>query len=155
MAPDQRLKSCGQPRIRPASRRIQAADRVIRVQRRHPCTHLSMRWKRARTSLDPQHLPNALVQLQAQYNHCGEAASEKCLSAATFVRSHGRSTLSCLNSRVHPLQRLLDRQLPGDRGLESAATSRDRAADLTGSSTTTMQLRARALLFEMCQRKGL
>jgi hypothetical protein len=30
--------------------------------------------------------PNALVQLQAQYNHCGEAASEKCLSAATFVR---------------------------------------------------------------------
>jgi hypothetical protein len=29
--------------------------------------------------------PNALVQLQAQYNHCGEAASEKCLSAATFV----------------------------------------------------------------------
>ena len=31
-------------------------------------------------------LSNALVQLQAQYNHCGEAASEKCLSAATFVR---------------------------------------------------------------------
>jgi hypothetical protein len=31
-------------------------------------------------------LANALVQLQAQYNHCGEAASEKCLSAATFVR---------------------------------------------------------------------
>ena len=30
-------------------------------------------------------VPNALVQLQAQYNHCGEAASEKCLSAATFV----------------------------------------------------------------------
>jgi len=30
--------------------------------------------------------PNALVQLQAHYNHCGEAASEKCLSAATFVR---------------------------------------------------------------------
>jgi hypothetical protein len=29
---------------------------------------------------------NALVQLQAQYHHCGEAASEKCLSAATFVR---------------------------------------------------------------------
>jgi hypothetical protein len=28
---------------------------------------------------------NALVQLQAQHNHCGEAASEKCLSAATFV----------------------------------------------------------------------
>ncbi len=32
--------------------------------------------------------PNALVQLQAQYHHCGEAASEKCLSAATFVRPH-------------------------------------------------------------------
>jgi hypothetical protein len=31
-------------------------------------------------------LPNALVQLQAHYHHCGEAASEKCLSAATFVR---------------------------------------------------------------------
>lgn len=30
--------------------------------------------------------PNALVQLQAHYHHCGEAASEKCLSAATFVR---------------------------------------------------------------------
>jgi len=30
-------------------------------------------------------LPNALVQLQARYNHRGEAASEKCLSAATFV----------------------------------------------------------------------
>ena len=29
---------------------------------------------------------NALVQLQAHYHHCGEAASEKCLSAATFVR---------------------------------------------------------------------
>jgi hypothetical protein len=29
---------------------------------------------------------NAQVQLQAHYNHCGEAASEKCLSAATFVR---------------------------------------------------------------------
>ena len=29
---------------------------------------------------------NALVQLQARYHHRGEAASEKCLSAATFVR---------------------------------------------------------------------
>src|SRR5438874_10008502 len=29
---------------------------------------------------------NALVQPQAHYHHCGEAASEKCLSAATFVR---------------------------------------------------------------------
>jgi hypothetical protein len=34
--------------------------------------------------------PNALVQLQARYNHCGEAASEKCLSAATFVRPLAR-----------------------------------------------------------------
>src|ERR1700680_1668430 len=33
-------------------------------------------------------LPNAEVQLQARYNHCGEAASEKCSSAATFVRRH-------------------------------------------------------------------
>jgi hypothetical protein len=40
-------------------------------------------------------LPNALVQLQAHYHHCGEAASEKCLSAATFVRrpGHGESQL--------------------------------------------------------------
>ena len=36
------------------------------------------------------HLPNALVQLQAQYHHCGEAASEKCLSAATLVRQWRR-----------------------------------------------------------------
>jgi hypothetical protein len=51
-------------------------------------------------------LPNALVQLQAHYHHCGEAASEKCLSAATFVRppveishvvSHGRG----LTGQVH------------------------------------------------------
>lgn len=35
MAPDQRLKSRGQSRIRPASRRIRAADRVICIQRRH------------------------------------------------------------------------------------------------------------------------
>src|ERR1700724_3808533 len=28
---------------------------------------------------------NALVQVQARYYHCGEAASTKCLSAATFV----------------------------------------------------------------------
>jgi hypothetical protein len=31
-------------------------------------------------------MPNALVQLQAHYHHCGVAASEKCLSAATSVR---------------------------------------------------------------------
>ena len=31
-------------------------------------------------------LANASVQLQAHYHHCDEVASEKCLSAATFVR---------------------------------------------------------------------
>ena len=34
--------------------------------------------------------PNAVVQLQAHYHHCGVAASEKCLSAATFVRQARR-----------------------------------------------------------------
>jgi len=38
--------------------------------------------------------PNALVQLQAHYHHCGEAASEKCLSAATFVSRQG----TCIRS---------------------------------------------------------
>jgi hypothetical protein len=33
--------------------------------------------------------PNALVHLQAHHHHCGEAASEKCLSAATFVMPAG------------------------------------------------------------------
>jgi hypothetical protein len=37
-------------------------------------------------SPDTLWLYNALVQLQAQYHHCDEVASEKCLSAATFVR---------------------------------------------------------------------
>jgi hypothetical protein len=35
--------------------------------------------------MDSSWLPNALVQLQAHYQNRGEAASEKCLSAATFV----------------------------------------------------------------------
>ena len=35
---------------------------------------------------------NALVQLQARYYYCGEAASEECLPAATFVRPQGRET---------------------------------------------------------------
>src|SRR3954471_1914449 len=39
-----------------------------------------------RVCLWPVMMPNALVQLQARYHHCGEAASEKCLSAATIVR---------------------------------------------------------------------
>ena len=30
-------------------------------------------------------MPNALVQLQAHYHHCGEAASDECLSAATSL----------------------------------------------------------------------
>ena len=38
------------------------------------------------TSLAGPPRANALVQPQAQYNHCDEVASEKCLSAATFVR---------------------------------------------------------------------
>ena len=33
-------------------------------------------------------MANALVHLQAHYHHCGEAASENCLSVATFVRRH-------------------------------------------------------------------
>jgi len=33
--------------------------------------------------------PNAQVRLQALYTHRGEAASEECLSAATFVRRLG------------------------------------------------------------------
>src|SRR4051812_48917211 len=37
---------------------------------------------------------NALVQLQAHYPCCDEAASEQCLSAATFVRWGGRSKRS-------------------------------------------------------------
>src|SRR5215210_5948033 len=41
-------------------------------------------------------LANAVVQLQAHYHHCGEAASEKCLSAATFVRQPGHGALSRL-----------------------------------------------------------
>jgi len=36
--------------------------------------------------------PNALVQPQARYKHCDEVASEKRLSAATFVRLTVRDT---------------------------------------------------------------
>jgi len=39
-----------------------------------------------RKVIDRRCRSNALVQLQAHDHHCGEAASEKCLSAATFVR---------------------------------------------------------------------
>jgi hypothetical protein len=37
--------------------------------------------------------PNAFVQQQAQYHHRGEPASEKCLSAATFVRQRAQCRL--------------------------------------------------------------
>ena len=49
-------------------------------------------------------LSNASVQLQALYNHRGEAASEKCLSAATFVRPRPRRSHSVSNTAVgtHP-----------------------------------------------------
>jgi hypothetical protein len=42
--------------------------------------------------------PNALVQLQAHYHDCGEAASEKCLSAAMFVRRQRSGELSLRQS---------------------------------------------------------
>src|SRR5438067_5678787 len=56
--------------------------------------------------------PNALVQLRAHYHHCGEAASEKCSSAATFVR---------LPARVLGLDK-------GDAQEPSVATPYDRAS---------------------------
>jgi len=46
--------------------------------------------------------PNALVQLQAHYRHCGEAASEKCLSAATFVSWRGQSKASLCSRLLSP-----------------------------------------------------
>jgi hypothetical protein len=50
----------------------------------------------------PVLLSNALVQLQARYNHCGEAASEKCLAAATFVRRQApRSMIGKFARRFH------------------------------------------------------
>ena len=55
-------------------------------------------------------LLNALVQLQARYYHCGEAASEKCLPAATFVRPlRGWESQSGVSGRLifHP-ETLLD-----------------------------------------------
>ena len=46
----------------------------------------SVRFVAARAENLAWQRPNALVRLQAHYHHCGEAASEKFLSAATFVR---------------------------------------------------------------------
>src|SRR6185503_6407866 len=51
---------------------------------------------------------NALVQLQAHYHHCGEAASEKCLSAATFVR---RQALRSMIEQFAPRRPVSSRQL--------------------------------------------
>ena len=48
-------------------------------------------------------LPNALLQLQAHYHPCGEVASEKCLSAATFVRQRHRAELALLEFPSCPL----------------------------------------------------
>src|SRR5712675_1837385 len=45
---------------------------------------------------------NALVQLQAHYHHRGEAASETCLSAATFVRSRHTSLAALRVTRNLP-----------------------------------------------------
>jgi hypothetical protein len=63
-------------------------------------------------SFDDLRPPNALVQLQARYHYCGVAASEKCLSAATYVRWRWgasevdlRSVLRDLFARVHPPRR--------------------------------------------------
>jgi len=48
---------------------------------------------------------NAFVQLQARYNHCGEAASEECLSAATFVRRQRRGEVVLhFQNCHHPLR---------------------------------------------------
>jgi len=86
IAADQHVKSRGEPRIRLALRGIRAADRVIRVERRHPCSHYEKVGR----------LPNALVQLQARYNRCDEVASKKCLSAATFVRPRAQRRIVCV-----------------------------------------------------------
>ena len=60
-------------------------------------------------------LSNALVQLQARYNPCGEAAAEKCLSAATFVRPRGEGSLDGARvggGRKTPTNRQPPRQAP-------------------------------------------
>ena len=45
-------------------------------------------------------LAKALVQLQARYDHRGDAASEACLSAATEVRRHVRDPRWFVPERV-------------------------------------------------------
>jgi hypothetical protein len=60
---------------------------------------------------------NALVQLQARYNRCDEVASEKCLSAATFVSQSADMPLLLLPYRYvvqKPFKHYSD-SLPGER----------------------------------------
>ena len=64
-----------------------------------------------RTCLRPS---NVLVQLRARYHHRGEAASEKCLSAATFVRPLLSERLLSHSDR-HPTERSRDRALESYR----------------------------------------
>jgi hypothetical protein len=45
-------------------------------------------------------LANALVQLLAHYHHCGDPASEKRLSAETFVRQSGQMLGTSGNSSI-------------------------------------------------------
>jgi hypothetical protein len=47
--------------------------------------------------------PNAQVQLRARYHRCDEAASEKRLSAATFVRWRGAA--ECYSMTLKTLDR--------------------------------------------------
>src|SRR6059058_4424862 len=48
-------------------------------------------------------LANAQVQLQARYHHRGEAASEKCLPAATFVRPRAYTARTAVPAnQFHP-----------------------------------------------------
>src|SRR5437773_1054306 len=65
------------PRLVNVTRRGMAPNRCAGT----PGVH-GLNW----TAIQSPWRSNALVQLQARYNRCGEAAFEKCLAAATFVR---------------------------------------------------------------------
>src|SRR3954469_5909801 len=73
----------GQPTSAPATPAATNASRPISI------SYIA-RLRRTLASISPPDQPNALVQLQAPYHHCDEVASEKCLSAATFVRLRRR-----------------------------------------------------------------
>jgi hypothetical protein len=78
-------------------------------------------------------LTNALVQLQARYHHCGKAAPEKCLSAATFVTQRGISLdraaiVSTKASELPAIYRSLDRDSQSKRTPKNRAAS-GRVAD--------------------------